>query len=126
MNQKRRFLPGLAKGDVEGPKLLTKYAADHISPKSGNASKIPFFFIHINKTGGSSLITMLNDHCKEEYFREKWETNNGYNHRSFHSTAHSYIERHGRAVWDEAYSFAVVRHPLARQVSNFFFLLSRK
>ena len=122
MNQKQRYLPGLL--DVKSPKS-TKDAADRSSP-TNILPKIPFFFIHINKTGGSSLIAMLNDHCKNEYVREKWETNNGYNHRSFHSTAHSYIERHGRAVWDQAYSFAVVRHPLARQVSNFFFLLSRK
>mmetsp|Transcript_21980 Transcript_21980/g.47125 ORF Transcript_21980/g.47125 Transcript_21980/m.47125 type:complete len:227 (+) Transcript_21980:583-1263(+) len=67
---------------------------------------------------------MLREHCTaQEYFREKWETDT-HHHRSFHSTAHSYIARHGRGVWDEAYSFSFVRHPLARQVSNFFFLLN--
>ena len=40
-------------------------------------------------------------------------------HRSFHATADSYIRQYGRQVFDDAYTFAVVRHPLPRQVSNF-------
>ena len=88
-----------------------------------SARHVPFFFVHINKTGGTSLIHMLIEHCSnDEYVKEKWATPRGVKHRSFHSTAHSYIERHGKRVWDKAYTFAVVRHPLARQVSNFFFL----
>lgn len=88
-----------------------------------DARDIPFFFVHINKTGGTSLIRMFEEHCSaDEYVRERWVTDAGVKHRSFHGTAHSYIARHGRRAWDHAFSFAVVRHPLARQVSNFFFL----
>ena len=61
---------------------------------------------------------MLRKKCKKEYIQERW----GEGHRSFHSTARSYIDHYGRKSWDNAYTFAVVRHPLARQVSNFFFL----
>mmetsp|Transcript_26069 Transcript_26069/g.39456 ORF Transcript_26069/g.39456 Transcript_26069/m.39456 type:complete len:373 (+) Transcript_26069:144-1262(+) len=97
--------------------------------KAAKPAKIPFLFVHINKTGGTSLIRMLNNNCEDdEYVYENWkhrsvEDGKMYYHRSFHATAHSYIALHGREVWDEAFTFAVVRHPLARQVSNFFFLL---
>lgn len=92
--------------------------------KNSEQKSIPFFFVHINKTGGTSLISMFTEHCtREEYVRERWESRSGLRHSSFHSTVHSYLERHGRKVWDQAYTFAVVRHPLARQVSNFFFLV---
>eukprot|EP00571_Detonula_confervacea_P014480 CAMPEP_0172307258 /NCGR_PEP_ID=MMETSP1058-20130122/8148_1 /TAXON_ID=83371 /ORGANISM="Detonula confervacea, Strain CCMP 353" /LENGTH=931 /DNA_ID=CAMNT_0013019371 /DNA_START=12 /DNA_END=2807 /DNA_ORIENTATION=+ len=108
------------KSDLEHPALR-----HHPTSKGSERNTIPFFFVHINKTGGTSLISMLGEHCtRDEYVRERWETDSGYNHRSFHSTAHSYLERHGQQVWDQAYTFAVVRHPLARQVSNFFFLVS--
>lgn len=70
---------------------------------------------------------MMNEYCKNDYVlgknKGKWVSESGVGHRTFHSTAHSYIARHGREVWDGAYTFAVVRHPLARQVSNFFFLI---
>ena len=79
---------------------------------------IPFLFVHINKTGGTSIIEMFNKHCGKQYVKERW----GNGHRSFHSTALSYIDHYGRDTWDTAYTFAVVRHPLARQVSNYFFI----
>jgi len=84
--------------------------------------KVPFFFVHINKTDGTSIINRLRARCTdEEYVYENW----GMEHRAFHSTAQSFINYYGRNVWDKAYSFTVVRHPLARQVSNFFFLGGR-
>jgi len=91
--------------------------------REGDAPDIPFFLVHINKTGGTSPIRMLDEHCSPaEYATEEWTTAAGLKHRSSHSTARSYIARHGRRAWDRAYTFAVVRHPLARQVPNFFFL----
>uniref|UniRef100_A0A7S4RXA4 JmjC domain-containing protein n=1 Tax=Ditylum brightwellii TaxID=49249 RepID=A0A7S4RXA4_9STRA len=81
----------------------------------------PFLFVHINKTGGTSLIKMFRKRCEEEYWGSKWLDSNGESHRAFHATAHAYIEKYGREAWDKAYTFTVVRHPLARQVSNFFF-----
>jgi len=63
---------------------------------------------------------MFRDRCPNDWLEESW----GDDHRTFHTTAESFINRYGRAVWDKAYTFSVVRHPLARQVSNFFFLAS--
>ena len=86
---------------------------------------IKFFFVHINKTGGTSLINMMRDRCDKEFFEENWDSRfDGQDglHRTFHTTANSFINRYGREAWDTAYTFTVVRHPLARQVSNFFFL----
>jgi len=84
----------------------------------------PFLFVHINKTGGTSLISMFSERCEEEYWGEQWLDSEGEYHRAFHATAHAYIAKYGREAWDKAYTFTVVRHPLARQVSNFFFLAS--
>ena len=98
--------------------------------KNLQEKKIPetapqILFVHINKTGGTSIIRQLSSKCKYRhgYMSERWMDK--IRHRSFHATADSYIRHHGREVWDSAYTFAVVRHPLARQVSNFFFLLNQ-
>ena len=69
----------------------------------------PFLFVHINKTGGTSLISMFNERCEDEYWGGDWFDENGDHHRSFHATAHAYIEQYGRKAWDEAYTFSVVR-----------------
>eukprot|EP00522_Entomoneis_paludosa_P018840 CAMPEP_0172441844 /NCGR_PEP_ID=MMETSP1065-20121228/2353_1 /TAXON_ID=265537 /ORGANISM="Amphiprora paludosa, Strain CCMP125" /LENGTH=865 /DNA_ID=CAMNT_0013191429 /DNA_START=29 /DNA_END=2623 /DNA_ORIENTATION=- len=95
-------------------------AAVILPPDYHKPKDIPFMFVHINKTGGTSLIQMLRDRCPNEFFEESW----GDDHRTFHTTAESFINRYGKTVWDNAYTFTVVRHPLARQVSNFFFLAS--
>lgn len=84
----------------------------------------PFLFVHINKTGGTSLISMFADRCEEEYWGGEWYGDHGDYHRAFHATADAYIKKYGQKAWDNAYTFTVVRHPLARQVSNFFFLAS--
>jgi len=67
------------------------------------------------------MISMFGKYCRREYVSNKW----GNGHRSFHSTAVSYIDHYGKDTWNTAYTFAVVRHPLARQVSNYFFLAGR-
>lgn len=52
---------------------------------------------------------------------ERW----GDGHRSFHASATSFIDHLGRDEWDQAATFAIVCHPLARMVSNFFFLIAQ-
>jgi hypothetical protein len=93
-------------------------------PTKNSEEKVPFLFVHINKTGGTSLIRMFGERCEEEYDGGQWRDGNNNYHRAFHATAHAYIDYYGRKTWNDAYTFAVVRHPLARQVSNFFFLAS--
>eukprot|EP00533_Pseudo-nitzschia_delicatissima_P000458 CAMPEP_0116110366 /NCGR_PEP_ID=MMETSP0327-20121206/17864_1 /TAXON_ID=44447 /ORGANISM="Pseudo-nitzschia delicatissima, Strain B596" /LENGTH=950 /DNA_ID=CAMNT_0003603507 /DNA_START=7 /DNA_END=2859 /DNA_ORIENTATION=+ len=110
-----------------------KIGGDHDEEEEGNEEEEeeeededenpPFLFVHINKTGGTSLIAMFNERCEDEYWGGEWYDENGDYHRDFHATAHAYIEHYGRKAWDDAYTFSIVRHPLARQVSNFFFLL---
>ena len=63
---------------------------------------------------------MLAERCPAEYVAGERGSKQQY--QKFHTTAHSWIEKYGQEVYSESYTFAVVRHPLARQVSNFFFL----
>ena len=82
-----------------------------------------FFFVHINKCGGSSMINMFNKHCHGQWKNEKWSSPAML--RTFHCTAECWIDHWGEKAWNEKYSFAIVRHPLARAVSNFFFLIGQ-
>lgn len=112
--------------DTEQPRTMTKskpHSNTSAQEKTMDTEQPPFLFVHINKTGGSSIIHMLRERCPTEYVSGKWGDKR--QHRSFHATSHSYIEKYGRDIYDLAYTFAVVRHPLARQVSNFFFLAEK-
>merc|ERR1711920_585807 len=84
-----------------------------------NKSPISFLFVHINKTGGTSLFDMFRQRCADELIKSEAFDSGG---RSFHATATAFIDHFGRDTWEKAYTFAIVRHPLARQVSDFFFL----
>jgi hypothetical protein len=81
-------------------------------------------FVHINKAGGSSVIEMLRERCEPQFYEEEWDEN-GVTQRTFHATAHALMDHYGVDNWENSYRFAVVRHPLARVVSNFFFLVGR-
>eukprot|EP00586_Coscinodiscus_wailesii_P000214 CAMPEP_0172482064 /NCGR_PEP_ID=MMETSP1066-20121228/8342_1 /TAXON_ID=671091 /ORGANISM="Coscinodiscus wailesii, Strain CCMP2513" /LENGTH=374 /DNA_ID=CAMNT_0013244937 /DNA_START=143 /DNA_END=1264 /DNA_ORIENTATION=- len=81
------------------------------------------FFVHINKTGGTSMIQMLSQQCSSQYQSARWMDDNNIGHRTFHLTAHAHRDHYGIAQWNASTTFALVRHPLARQVSIFFFLL---
>ncbi len=59
-----------------------------------------FIFIHINKTGGSSIEKVLNIHFE-------------------HKTALYKIEKLGREVWDKRITFTVVRNPWDKVVSQY-------
>ncbi|NUO83325.1 sulfotransferase family 2 domain-containing protein [candidate division KSB1 bacterium] len=64
------------------------------------AVRLGFFFIHINKTGGSSIEQALG-----YYFG--------------HRTASEKIADLGKAAWKKLFSFAIVRNPWDRVVSHF-------
>lgn len=61
-----------------------------------------FVFIHINKTGGTSIAKALNIPPK-------------------HNTALEKIEEMGRKEWDARFSFAVVRNPWDKVVSHYYY-----
>ena len=61
-----------------------------------------YLFIHINKTGGRSIETALG--CVYE-----------------HKTARQKRREVGAAVWDEKFTFAFVRNPWDRVVSQYFY-----
>jgi chondroitin 4-sulfotransferase 11 len=65
-----------------------------------------FIFIHINKTGGSSV---------EKALRLPLE----------HKTALEKIEEIGREQWEKKFSFAVVRNPWDKVVSHFHYRVQR-
>lgn len=60
-----------------------------------------FVFIHINKTGGTSIIDITG-----KAFRK-------------HMTAKEVIASIGQSKWDAAYKFAVVRNPWDKMVSHY-------
>ena len=128
-NENKGRGPGIRQGGEGRGKQLDKKKKD---------GKTDIYFVHIPKTGGSSMVKMLSDRCSKShgddsgepntmvYKKEKWVDDNGVQHRTFHLTAHAHIERYGRPQWDNAYTFAIVRHPLARQVSSFFYYFRGK
>ena len=96
---------------------------DEQAPAKTEAEVPDFFFVHINKCGGSSMISMLNERCPGQWRNEKWSSPALL--RTFHCSAQCWIDRWGGKAWNDQYSFAIVRHPLARAVSNFFFLIDQ-
>ncbi len=75
------------------------YAARHIYLDN-------FIFIHINKTGGSSIEKALNIPFE-------------------HLTALEKIEQIGQADWDRKFTFAVVRNPWDKVVSHYHYRIQR-
>lgn len=61
-----------------------------------------FVFIHINKTGGTSIAKALNIPPK-------------------HNTALEKIEEIGRKEWNDRFTFAVVRNPWDKVVSHYYY-----
>lgn len=71
---------------------------------------VPFFFVHIPKTGGISIITEIWSQVGEGNIR-------GY---AQHDTASSMILRHGRERWNTLFSFAFTRNPYDRLLSLYY------
>lgn len=65
-----------------------------------------FFFIHINKTGGSSIERALSIPTR-------------------HMTASEHIERYGRHEWERRFCFTVVRNPWSKVVSHYHYRRQR-
>ncbi len=65
-----------------------------------------FVFIHINKTGGSSVEAALGVPLE-------------------HYTAREKIAQIGETAWDERYTFSIVRNPFDRLVSHYSYRLTR-
>lgn len=78
----------------------------------------PVLFVHINKTGGSSVIKHLKTRCASSY-----------NARDAQFTFHASALRQKRALklyeWDDTYRFTMVRNPFHRMISNYYFLNAR-
>ena len=73
----------------------------------------PFVFVHVPKTGGSSIIHALREAVGEE------------NLRNFagHCPAPSMIFRHGREWFDDQYTFGMIRNPWDRFYSLYNFCM---
>lgn len=66
-----------------------------------------FAFIHINKTGGTSICEALSDY--EDIQTEALD----------HDPAFIFKERLGEDLWNEMFSFAFIRNPWDRMVSSY-------
>lgn len=71
------------------------------------ANDHPFIFIHINKTGGTSVGNAIGLSVKS------------------HQTAKEIIQRIGKDQWDSAYKFTFVRNPWDRMVSLYEYRLRK-
>ena len=70
----------------------------------------PFIFIHINKTGGTSISRAL---------KIRRNPTTPINITKNHRTAMQTKEVVGKEVWDKAYKFTVVRNPWSKVVSEY-------
>ena len=84
-------------------------------------------FVHINKAGGTAIINILQKYCRHQLL---WALHppalqklRGIRSRFFHASAALQQWAVGASAWKQAYTFALVRNPWARQVSMFHFLL---
>eukprot|EP00756_Hemistasia_phaeocysticola_P049329 Hpha_TRINITY_DN23793_c0_g1::TRINITY_DN23793_c0_g1_i1::g.93210::m.93210 len=75
-------------------------------------------FVHVSKAGGTGMLETLGDCCGEWMLRTRTRARLNW----FHASALRQQETVGRSLWGAAYTFALVRNPWSRQVSNFLFL----
>jgi hypothetical protein len=94
-------------------------------------------FVHINKAGGTAMLEDLQSCCNsrllssKENKKENKGSKNKFNKKKpsrksnffFHANADRQRQLVGDEAWNDAFKFALVRNPWARQVSMFHFLV---
>lgn len=84
-------------------------------------------FVHINKAGGTSMRAKLYQFAHHQLLEANSPTAvlklRSLGSRFFHASASLQRRVLGESAWREAFTFALVRNPYARQVSMFHFLL---
>ena len=87
----------------------------------------PVGFVHVNKAGGTAMIAILGKHSRPQMLQftspQALAKLRSIRSRFFHASAALQQWAVGEAAWRDAYRFALVRNPWARQVSMFHFLL---
>lgn len=72
----------------------------------------PLLFIHIPKTGGMAIKSILKDSLFDLDFKNR------------HLFAREFCDRISRQLYDKLYKFTVVRNPYDRLVSYYYFMLN--
>jgi hypothetical protein len=84
-------------------------------------------FVHINKAGGTAMLENLKTCCSDRLLKTHHQSklrDKGYPRNFFfHGNAQRQHSLVGEDAWKDAFKFALVRNPWARQVSMFHFLV---
>jgi hypothetical protein len=106
--------------------------SNELSNDRGAVCSRPIAFVHINKAGGTAMLEDLQNCCSSRLLSAK-EKGKGKKQRKgasrkpsnffFHASADRQRQLVGEDAWNNAFKFALVRNPWARQVSMFHFLV---
>lgn len=88
----------------------------------GNTACNEVGFVHINKAGGTSILSTLRKHAESGMVSKKSRSSQTAQFW-FHASAARQAKEVGLSEWDSAYTFAVVRNPWARHFSMFLYLV---
>lgn len=96
---------------VSKPNWDIKFNADVVVKKPPEFT--PFFFVHVPKTGGQSIVTEIGRQIGQENMHGRYG----------HVSGSSVIVDYGRERWDTLFSFSVVRNPYDRLLSLYNFCM---